>query len=164
MGNSSTKKDEVLLGVINKAYPMSKNYITCFFAIYLNIEYYLLYFKIAILCAIVKPRKRICLRSQSYRLITLLSYLKKVLNKVLIRQLSIFAFKTKLFSNLHSKAVLSRLAIDAAAIVIHNIIKVIEKKNVVFALTFDIKKAFDNISRNRLIKRFLYHKVLLSLI
>lgn len=79
----------------------------------------------------------------------------KSIERVVARQLGIFVLKTKLFSNLHFRAVPGRSAVDATATLTHDVKKAMEEKNVVSALAFDIKEAFDNVSRNRLIKRLL---------
>lgn len=53
---------------------------------------------------------------------------------------------------------------NAIATLMDNIKKAIGEKNVVFVLAFDIKRAFDNVSRIRLIKRLLNQKIPLLLI
>lgn len=87
-----------------------------------------------------------------------------MLEKMIARRLDIFVFKTKLFSNLHFEVVPGRLAVNTTATLIHDIEKAMEEKNVVSASTFDIKRVFDNVFRNRLIRRLLNQKVPLSLI
>lgn len=130
----------------------------------LNIGHHPQCFKSAILCALPKPGKRIRSEPRSYRLIALLVCLGKVLAGVVARRLGIFALKAKLFSNLHFGAVPGRSAVDAAVTLTHDVEKAMEEKNVVSALAFDIKGVFDNVSRNRLIKRLWDQKISLSLI
>lgn len=77
MKNSSAGEDEVPPGVIKKAWPVYKKYITCFFAMCLSIGYHPQCFKTAILCALPKLGKRIRSEPQSYRLIALFSCLGK---------------------------------------------------------------------------------------
>lgn len=68
------------------------------------------------------------------------------------RQLSIFVLKVKLLSNLYFGAIFGRSAIDVAATLTHDIEKTMQEQNVITALAFNIKSAFNNISKNKLLK------------
>lgn len=125
IGKSSTGEDEIPLGVIKKAWPVPKNHITSFFGMCLHNGHNPQCFKSAILCTLPKPGKRICSEPRSYRLIALLSCLGKVLETVVARQLSTFALKAKLYSNLHFGAIPGRSAVDATATLTHDVKKAI---------------------------------------
>ena len=58
---------------------------------------------------------------------------------------------------------LSNLVVDVAAKLINVIKKAMLENNMLSALEFEIKKAFDNVSRIRLIKQLLDQKFLLLL-
>lgn len=164
MGNSSAGEDEIPPGVIKKAWPVLKKHITSFFGMCLRNGHHPQCFKSAILCALPKPEKKIRSEPKSYRLIALLSCLGKVLERVVARRLSTFTLKAKLFSNLHFGAIPGRSAVDAAATLTHDVEKAMQQQNVVTALAFDIKVAFDNVSKDKLIKRLWDQKISLLLI
>ena len=164
IGNSSAGEDKIPPGIIKKAWPVLKKHITSFFGMCLHNGHHPQCFKSAILCALLKPGKRIRSEPRSYRLIALLSCLGKVLQRVVARRLSTFALKAKVFSNLHFGAIFSRSAVDAAATFTHDVKKAMQQQNVVTALAFNIKDAFDNVSKNKLIKRLWDQKISLLLI
>lgn len=132
---------------MKKTWPIYKKHFINFFAMCLSIGHHPKCFKIAVLCVFPKSKKRVCSEPRLYRLIAILSCLRKILERVVAMRLKVFVFKTKLFSNLHFKAVSGRSTIDAAAIFTHDVKKTIREKNVVSALAFDIK-----VSRIKLIK------------
>ena len=80
------------------------------------------------------------------------------------RRLSTFALKARFFSNLYFGAIPGRSVVDATATLTHDVEKAMQKQNVVTALAFDIKGAFDNVSKNKLIKRLWDQKISLFLI
>ena len=98
-------------------------------------------------------------KTRLYRLIALLSYLGKMIEKVVTSWLIIFRFKTKLSSNLHFKTTLGRLVIYVISILSYDVEKAMEEKNIMSILTFDIKRKFCNVSKNRLIKQLLDQKI-----
>lgn len=67
--------------------------------------------------------------------------------------LNTFALKTNFFGKLHFGAIFSRCAVNVVVILTHNVKKAMQKQNMITALIFDIKAAFDNISQNKLIKQ-----------
>lgn len=153
MTNSTPKEDKIASKVIKKVWLILKKHITSFFDICLHNKHHSQYFKLSIFCALPKSGKKICSEPKSYCLIALLLYLEKVQKRVVVRQFIIFVFKIKLFSNLYFGTISGRFALNAAATFTHNVEKAMHKKNVLTALTFDIKSAFDNISKNKLIKQ-----------
>lgn len=106
----------------------------------LEIGYHPRVFKTAILCAIPKFGKFFCSFPQLYWLVVLLSYLGKALERIVARRSSYMALKYKLLSSFYYGATLYRSAVDAAAILTHNIEKAFFDKKIMSALTFDIKK------------------------
>lgn len=93
-----------------------------------------------------KPGKRPCSLPRSYRLIALLSCLGKVLKRVIARRLAYIALKLKLFSPRHLGATPGRLAVDAASTITHDVEKAFQDQEVVTALAFDIKGAFERVT------------------
>ncbi len=110
-------------------------------------------FKNATLCALPKPGKQPRLLPRSYQLIALLSYLGKVLERVVARPLAHLALKYKLFTLLHFGATPRRSAVDAAATLTHDEKKAFQDQEVISTLAFDIERAFDSVTDTRLVKR-----------
>ncbi len=106
---------------------MYKEEVTRLFQRCLEKGYHSSVFKNAILYALLKPGKRPRLLPLSYRLIALLSYLGKVLERVMARRLAYIALKYKLFSLLYFGATSRCSAVDAASM-----------------LTYDVEKAFQD--------------------
>ena len=114
--------------------------------------------------ATFKPGKRPRLLPRWYRLIALLSCLGKVLERVVARRLVHLALKYKLFSLLHFGATPRRLAVDAAATLIHDVEKTFQDQEVMSALVFDIKLAFDRGTDARLVKKLWEQDILVTMI
>lgn len=110
-------------------------------------------FKNATLYALPKPGKRSHSLPRSYRLIVLLSYVEKVLKRVVTRWLAHLALKYKLFSPLHFGAISRCSAVDAATTLTCNVEKAFQNQEVLTVLAFEIKGAFDKVTDKRLIKR-----------
>ncbi len=81
-GNTSPGPDKTPPFVIKKAWPVYMEQITLLFQLCLQEGYHLLAFKNAILCVLPKPEKRPRHLLRSYRLIALLSCLRKVLERI----------------------------------------------------------------------------------
>lgn len=163
-GNTLAGPDGIPLLVIKKAWPVYKKEITYLFQSCLEEGYHLCVFKNATLCALPKPGKRPRSLPRSYRLIALLSCLGKVLERVVARRLAHLALKYKLFSLLHFGATTRRSAVDAAATLTHDVEKAFQDHEVLTALAFDIKGAFDRVTNTRLIKRLWEQNIPLSII
>ena len=110
--------------IIKKAWPVIKEEITHLFQLCLDEGHHPLAFKTAILCALPKPGLRPKYLPRSYRLIALLSCLRKVLEKVIARRLSEIAIRTRLISPIHCGAIARRSTVDAAATLTHDVEKV----------------------------------------
>ena len=87
---------------------------------------------------------------KSYRVISLLNCLSKVVEKLVAIQLSEFC---EAKGKLHKGQMGGRKqqsAMDAAALMIHKVHKMWENQHVAGALLMDVKGAFDHVSRARL--------------
>lgn len=126
--------------------------------------YHPLIFRNAILCALPKPGKRPKHLPRSYRLIALLSCLGKGLEKVVARRLGDIALKYQLISPLHFGAISGRSAVDAVATLTQDVERAFGKKEVLTALAFDIKGAFDCVTETRLTWRLKEQGIPLKLI
>lgn len=163
-GNTSPGADEIPPMVVKKAWPIFKEEITQLFQLCLEEGYHAPVFKTAILCALPKPGKRNRSLPQSYRLIALLSCLGKGLERVVAKRLSNIALKNGPISSLHFGAFPGRSAIDATATLTHDVEKAFENHDVLTALAFDIKGAFDRVSEKRLVQRLWEQKIPLPLL
>ena len=100
-----------------------------------------------------KPNKRDRTLVKSYRVISLLNCLGKVVEKLVAQKLSQFC---EAEGKLHSGQMGGRRycsSIDAAALVINKVYKTWEAKQVAGALLMDVKGAFDHVSRAKLAQR-----------
>ena len=90
---------------------------------------------------------------KSYRVISLLNCMGKVLEKVIAEQLSQFC---ESFCKLHMGqmgARKERCAIDAVALLVQRVEEIWAEKKLAAALFMDVKGAFDHVARNQLISR-----------
>src|ERR1700741_5515566 len=88
----------------------------------------------------------------AYKIITLLNYLGKILEKIMATCLAYLAETQDI---LHPEQVRGRKkhsAVDAALSLLHDIEMGKSNGAVTFALMLDVKGAFDNVSRERLLK------------
>lgn len=102
---------------------------------------------------IEKPNKRDRSLVKSYRVISLLNCLGKVIEKLVADQLSQFCEN---FGKLYKGQIGARKrrsAIDAAAILIQQVDSSWEKKKIAGVLLMDVKGAFDHVSRAEMAKR-----------
>ncbi len=150
--------------VIKKTWPVYKEELTCLFQRCLEEGYHPSVLKNATLCALPKPGKRSRTLPWSYRLISLLSCLGKVLERVIARRLAYIALKYKLFSPLHFGGTPRRSAVDTASTLTNDVEKAFQDQKVVIALAFDIKSAFDRVKEARLIERLLQQDIPLPMI
>ncbi len=72
--------------------------------------------------------------------------------------------KNEFISSLHFEAIPGQSAVDAAAILTHDVENTFANKDILTALAFDIKGAFDRVSKTRLIQRLWKEKIPLPLI
>ena len=100
-----------------------------------------------------KPNKRDRTLVKSYRVISLLNCLGKVVEKLVAEKLSQFC---EAKGSLHQEQIggrKHRSAIDEAALMIHKVHKIWENKQTAGALLMDVKGAFDHVSRAKLVQR-----------
>ena len=92
---------------------------------------------------------------KSYRVISLLNCLGKIVEKVIAGLLSKYYEK---FCKLHQGqmgAQKHKCAIDKVASLVHKVQELWEEKKLAVALFIDIKKAFDHVSRIRLVEKMI---------
>ena len=90
---------------------------------------------------------------QSYRVISLLNCIGKVVEKVVARELSQYCED---YSKLHLGQMggrKERSAIDAVTTLVHTVQKKWQEKKLAAALFMDVKGAFDHVSKDQLLKR-----------
>ena len=100
-----------------------------------------------------KPNKRDCTLVKLYRVISFLNCLGKVVKKLVLKKLLQFC---EAQGKLHKKQMRGKkhqLAIDTAALMIHNVYKTWEDKQIAEALLIDVKGAFDYVSRAKLVQK-----------
>ena len=102
-----------------------------------------------------KRRKQNLSLVKSYRIISLLNCMGRIVEKVIVAQLLHYREK---FAKLHPgqlRTQKQRCAINAVAALVHKMQKCWEKKKLAAALFLDVKRAFNHISKNRLIERMI---------
>ena len=103
-----------------------------------------------------KPNKRdrtLVKSYRSYRVISLLNCLRKVVEKVVAEQLSQFCEANRKLHKGQMGARKHRSAIDAAALLIQKIQAVWQNQKIAGALFMDVKGAFDHVSRAQLAQK-----------
>ena len=85
-------------------------------------------------------------------------------HQVVARRLAHLALKYRLFSPLHFGATPRQSAVDAAATLTHDVEKAFQDQEVMTALAFDIKGAFDKVTDSRLVKRLWEQGIPLAII
>lgn len=100
-----------------------------------------------------KSNKKNCTLVKSYRVISLLNCLGKVVEKLIAEKLSQFCKAKEKLHKGQTERRKYRLAIDAAALMIHKVHKTREEKQIAGALLMDVKGAFDYVSQVRLIQK-----------
>lgn len=102
-----------------------------------------------------KEGKRDLSLVKSYRVISLLNCLGKVVEKVVTGLLSEYC---ETFLNLHQGQIGARkqqCAIDAVASLVHKVQEFWVEKKLAAALFMDVKGAFDHVSKTRLVERMI---------
>ena len=89
---------------------------------------------------------------KSYRVISLLNCMRKLVEKVVAEEPSQFCEYLKLYKG-QIGARKNRCAVDAIAIMVDSIYKVWDEKKIAGALLMDIKGAFDYVSRLKFAQR-----------
>ncbi len=92
---------------------------------------------------------------RSYRVISLLNCMSKVVEKVVANELSLYCEN---YSKLHPGQMdcrRERSATDTVATLVHTVPEKWEEKKLATALFMDIKRAFDHISKGQLLNRMI---------
>ncbi len=92
---------------------------------------------------------------RSYRVISLLNCIGKVVEKVVAKELSQYC---EIFSKLHPGKMggqKKRSAIDVVATLVHTVQEKWEEKKLAAALFMDVKGAFDHVSKGQLLTRMI---------
>lgn len=97
-----------------------------------------------------KPNKRDRTLVKSYRVISLLNCLGKVVKKLVAEKLSQFCEAKEKLHREQMGERKNRSVIDAAALIIHMVYEIWESKQVAGTLLMDVKGAFDHVSRAKL--------------
>ena len=162
-GNTAAGVDKTPPFIFKKSWPVYQEEIMQLFQFCLDERYHSKIFKTAILCTLPKPHKQARALPRFYRLIALLSCLK-VREQIVSKRWGHIALKHGFISQLHFGAITGRLAIDAAAILRHDIEKAFQNQEIYIALAFDIKRTFDRVLEAWLTKRLWKQNILITLI
>lgn len=100
-----------------------------------------------------KLKKRDRTLVKSYRVISLLSCLGKVVEKLVGEKLSQFCEAKEKLCKGQMEGRKHQSAIDVAALIIHKVHEIWENKQIAGALLLDIKGAFDHVSQAKLVQR-----------
>lgn len=92
---------------------------------------------------------------KSYRVISLLNCMGKILEKVVAERLSQFCETSAKLHPGQMGARKERYAIDAVAVIVHQVEQAWAEKELAAALFMDVKGAFDHVAKNQLIARML---------
>ena len=116
----------------------------------LNIGYHLLIWREAIGAILPKPNKPDYSVPKAYRIIALLNCLGKVSEKIIANRLAIYSEERQILhpSQFGRK---QRSAIDAAMSLVNQIEEAKSNKLITSVLFLDVKGAFDNVSKTRLL-------------
>ena len=80
------------------------------------------------------------------------------------RRLTRIALKFRLINPLHFEAISGQSAVDTTSTLTHDVEKAWEQEYILTALAFDIKGAFDELTKEKLTQRLWQQNILLSLI
>src|SRR5215213_3356834 len=105
----------------------------------------------AIGAIIPKPNKSDYTTPKAYRIIALLNCLGKVLEKILATRLSYYVEKHDLLNKEQMRGRKQRSAIDAVMCLVHDVQNAQSQRLKSTSLMLDVKGAFDNVSRARLL-------------
>ena len=159
--NSSNPKkasglDKISFLIIKEAYKAIPDLFNKIIKLFLNNSYQPRIWKEAIGVIIPKPNKEDRLNPKSYRPISLLNYLGKILEKIIATRLGNLANNptNTPISLLHPSQIggrLNRSSIDASLLLLSNIEKNWLKRKITSTIFLDIEGAFNNISKSRLL-------------
>ena len=158
MSQSATKApgpDKINFQIIRMLWEWDKEQITGMIQQAIRLGYHPKAWKRARGILLEKGGKRDFGLVRSYRVISLLNCMGKILEKVIAEQLSEFC---EAYSKLHPGqmgARKERSAIDAVAMLVHTVQENWSKKKLAGALFMDVKGAFDHVSKSQLLTRMI---------
>ncbi|POS85683.1 hypothetical protein EPUL_004132 [Erysiphe pulchra] len=153
VNSTSPGEDELTVTVLKKAWSHIGGRITRLFNGCIKLGTHPEAFKKANIIMLPKPGKRDCTLPSSYRLISLLSCLAKVLERLIARRISYWALKHRILARDQCSAVSRCSAVYLTTVLHYDIRKAWEEKRVAGIVIVDVKGAFDCVSRNRLLFR-----------
>lgn len=121
------------------------------FGVILNTRYYSKYQKQATGVILKKPRKLHYSAPNTYRVISLLNYIGKVLERILAQRLSYLAETTTLIYKLQIGERLKKSVVDTALLLINRVEQNKQLRLIRTTLFVDVKGAFDYVAKNQLI-------------
>src|SRR6266536_1016442 len=152
-GKKAPGSDQISFFIIQKVYNSIPEYFHHIYQNLIRLGYHPKYWKTAIGVILRKlGEKRNWSKPKSYRIISLLTCLGKIAEKIITARLIYLAETTDLlhFNQINKRR--KKSAIDTVMTLIHNIQLTKQDKKVTSALFIGVKGAFDYISANQLIK------------
>src|SRR6266702_8490871 len=136
--------------IIKMAWPRVSNMVTHIFNACLQLGHHPTFWRKAVVVVIPKPGKDNYLQAKSYRPISLIECLSKLLEKVVAKRLLFDADKFSLLPTTQFGTQAFSCTVDAGLSLLHDAQKCLGKGECCAALLFDIKGFFDHVHRKRM--------------
>jgi len=149
--NTASGPSQITYTLIKWAWPIAANLITALFQRCLNMGYYPVQWRQAVVVALRKPNKADYSQPRAYCLITLLKCLGKLLEKIVAKRLSYMVGRHELILETQFGGWSNSSTIDIAMTFVHDVHTAWNQNMVISALTFDIKGFFDFVNHQRLL-------------
>ena len=168
--SSSAKKapgpDRIGFEIIQQAYTATPSIFETVYSVLFNYGYHPRCWRKGIGIILPKSKKEDYSNPKAYRVITLLSCLGKVLEKIIATRLSFLANTSSLLHSTQLGSRKQRSAVDTALLLQHYVQEQRTKRkgNVTSVLFLDIKGAFDHVSKSKLLATMQQLQLPLSLI
>ena len=150
--------DHLTSDICHAAFNVCPDLITKLYNRCLEISYFPDIWKIAHVIAIPKPNKIKYDDVASYRPIGLLNIFGKILEKLIVNRINYHIYKNNLDNPRQFGFKAQKSTVDALHLAIDKIKSALKNKNLVLAVSLDIKAAFDNAWWPALLKRLLHIK------
>ena len=137
--------------LLQKAYLTAPQLFNTLYPHLIEYEYHPLCWRQATSAILKKQNKPDYTAPKAYRIIALLSCLGKISEKIITTRLSYLAETSDLLHNEQMGGRRYRAAINAVLRLLHNITQANNNKKILSILFFDVKGAFDHISKTRLL-------------
>ena len=151
--NSTSDKDGMTTLILRKKWPVLGSAISTLYQHCLNQGWHPTPFQDVLLVGIPKPEKRDWSSPRAYRLITLLSVLRKGLERLVARQMVWIAIKFKVLHSQQFGALSLRSITDLTAALVHDIEKTWARGLKASMLILNIQGAFDAVLPDCLIEQ-----------